>query len=86
MEYIKLGIKGKKPIDDVITSLDNVGAGGAGGVPLEPGVDASHVEGVTALPELPDLLALGELEEADGAVGRGETWIHVGGGRALLLH
>ncbi|CAL9083234.1 unnamed protein product, partial [Musa textilis] len=48
-------------------------AGRAGGVGSQPLVDAPDVEPVVAPREHPDLLAVGELGEADGAVGGGDV-------------
>ncbi|CAL9049658.1 unnamed protein product [Musa banksii] len=48
-------------------------AGRAGGVGSQPLVDAPDMEPVVAPREHPDLLAVGELGEADGAVGGGDV-------------
>lgn len=52
----------------------------AGGVAEEPGVDAVDVEGVAAGGEQPELILVGELAEADGAV----EWL-LGGADDLLV-
>lgn len=66
---------------------DSGAAGGAGGARAEPGVDACDVEGVAAAGEHAQRVAVGELVEADGAVGGGGSGEWRGGQRVdgLLL-